>query len=655
MTKSKKTILCIFLALLMFVPMLFMGGCTAEVYVPDEDTGYYIADYNVDIVVNKNRQLEIKESITAHFVTGPSNGIYRYIPLVQNIGYYNQKGKFVDRNYRSDITDVYYASDTISQMTTEEENGYLFLAMRRKGALVENEYTFTFGYTYCMPDDRDASMDIIYYNIIGTGWDTSIKNVDFSIEFPSGTSLSPDFYIGKFGEISSADSRLSVSISGNKVTGNCVNLDYGEAITFYNDFEDGYFNNPHLTLFDLEFFDWLFVVLFVVLAVAIFIVQIKHRKKEEIIEVVEFKAPEDIDPTQAGYIIDGTVTGEDVSALIVYWASKGFVKIEQQGKDESLITKICDLPEGAKKHQKLLFNELFKNGDSIFSSSLGSLDGTIGSKIKQSVENKEKLYFNTKARSLTMTMLLICMIVIGFSAFRMGSLMVDTFMSFIKILLVVVSYVASCYALVVFDNRYKYNRGKYISLLVLCLFFVLASLIINMVLGEGYVDPFGSRIWLSALPLIVLFVYPTLERHTKRGREEMGKLLGLRNFIVYAEKDRIEMLANDNPNVFFEILPYAYVLGVSEVYMERFKDIPISSPAMQSSGMTDVFIMCTVMNRNISLMGATFARKMPSSLQRISRTIASSSGGRSGGFSGGSGGGGGFSGGGFGGGGGGRF
>ena len=44
------------------------------------------------------------------------------------------------------------------------------------------------------------------------------------------------------------------------------------------------------------------------------------------------------------------------------------------------------------------------------------------------------------------------------------------------------------------------------------------------------------------------------------------------------EKDKLEMLVNDNPNYFFDILPYAYVLGVSDIWSKKFESIAIAPP-----------------------------------------------------------------------------
>ncbi len=650
----KKRISTFLFLLILLVPIFLFAGCEseAEIYLPQEDTGYYLADYDVQIEVDKDRTLFVKETITAHFVTGVSNGIYRYIPLKQAVGYYDENDKYIEKNYEATIDGFSYNNQTTSLYSKFYENGYQFYALKRTGSLdANNEYTFEFGYYYHLPDDRESDYDMIYYNIIGTGWDTSIKNVTFSVTFPDDGGFNENatqFYVGRLGESATTDSRFSYSVNGNVVTGNCVDLKYGEAITIYTDFKEGYFTVEKSYLIEC------FALIFAIVGVFAFVIFfIKNRRKNDIVEVVEFKAPEGLSPVEAGYIIDGTVTGDDVSALIVYWASKGFLSIEQNG-DDNIITKIKDLPVGAKSHQKIFFNELFKRGDSISSKEISSLSPLVGGKVKESVESKEGLYFNTKAKKSTTSMLICQLVALGLVAINVGLESLQMATAILRIVLLVVSFVGGFWHTEICDRRYKYNKGKYWSLWTISWVITLAPLIANIFIGEGYCDAFASRIWGIALVVAILALYPLLERHSQQGKDLMGHLLGLRNFILLAEKDRIEALANENPTAFYDILPFAYVLGVSDVYMEKFKDVPIATPDwLISSNNVGAWFVFVSLNRSMARIGTTIAKTMPNSLSRLGKfagNVVRSSGGGGGSF-----GGGGFSGGGHGGGGGGRF
>ena len=62
------------------------------------------------------------------------------------------------------------------------------------------------------------------------------------------------------------------------------------------------------------------------------------------------------------------------------------------------------------------------------------------------------------------------------------------------------------------------------------------------------------------------------------GRQILGHLLGLKRFIEVAEKKRLEKMVEENPEYFYQILPYAYVLGVSDKWIKQFENIAVPQP-----------------------------------------------------------------------------
>ncbi len=105
-----------------------------------------------------------------------------------------------------------------------------------------------------------------------------------------------------------------------------------------------------------------------------------------------------------------------------------------------------------------------------------------------------------------------------------------------------------------------------------------------------------------------------------------------------AEKDRLEMLVHDNPKYFYNILPFAYVLGVSDKWVNKFENIAIEPPEWYSGhGAFTTATMWYAMDRTLS----SAASAMSSAPRQSSSGggSGSSGGGVSGGGSGGGGGG----------------
>ena len=116
-----------------------------------------------------------------------------------------------------------------------------------------------------------------------------------------------------------------------------------------------------------------------------------------------------------------------------------------------------------------------------------------------------------------------------------------------------------------------------------------------------------------------------------------------------ADKDRLEFLCKENPYMFFDILPYAYVFGISDIWIKKFESIIIKMPPSYNfdCDIVDVLIMNNICNSMNSVNSSLRDFRAKTIASKVSKTVASGAkGGRSGG---------GFSGGGFGGGGGGSW
>ena len=137
--------------------------------------------------------------------------------------------------------------------------------------------------------------------------------------------------------------------------------------------------------------------------------------------------------------------------------------------------------------------------------------------------------------------------------------------------------------------------------------------------------------------MILLIKY--LPKRTKYGNEMLGKLKGFKNFLETVEKEKLESLVMDNPNYFYDILPYTYVLGVSDKWIKKFESISLQAPSWyDSSNSFDISSFNRFINSTMtSAQGAMTSS--PSSSSGGSSSGGSSGGGSSGGGSGGGGGG----------------
>ena len=78
-------------------------------------------------------------------------------------------------------------------------------------------------------------------------------------------------------------------------------------------------------------------------------------RDEKIIPSIQYQPPEGLDSAAVGYVVDGALEDKDVVSLILYWADKGYLRIEEKKKKDLLLVKIRDLDEDAPDYQKEMF------------------------------------------------------------------------------------------------------------------------------------------------------------------------------------------------------------------------------------------------------------------------------------------------------------
>ena len=144
-----------------------------------------------------------------------------------------------------------------------------------------------------------------------------------------------------------------------------ISLKYNQGITFDLTFAEG-----ALSLYT-NFAPYWFIIAGVVLLILLFAVKFLAFNKNGIVPVVNFEAPEKMNPLMMGKLIDYTVNPEDITSMIFYWADKGYLKIDLTNqKDPALIRIVQSLPQGTPAYEVTLFNEMFRGKDVVQPSSL---------------------------------------------------------------------------------------------------------------------------------------------------------------------------------------------------------------------------------------------------------------------------------------------
>ena len=176
------------------------------------------------------------------------------------------------------------------------------------------------------------------------------------------------------------------------------------------------------------------------------------------------------------------------------------------------------------------------------------------------------------------------------------------------------------------------------SLFVIAAGFVIFSNgLLKIILCDHYYLA-GTIVCLTCIVLMFICLL-ALSKRTSYGHEMLGKLKGFKRFLESAEKEKLESLVNENPNYYYDILPYAYVLGISNKWIKKFESINLQAPDWyESSSSFNSSSFNNFLNKTVNSSSSSMLSH-PGDSSGSGSSGGSSGGGSSGGGSGGGGGG----------------
>ena len=611
------------------------------------DSGYEITSYNVDISIGSENVYHVTETIAVNFSV-PSRGILKVIPYTQEM-LWKQGNTSTQVTYNTVISSVSVLSENF---TTYKENGKLVVQIGDANKTFTGKKVYKLSYDHSLGDDQISEQDFVNYNLIGTGWDCKINKVTFSVTLPKGfDSNKLWFFYGDLGSTNKAP--VQYTITGNTIEGALgTSLNPGQAFTIQMDLPEGYFEIP------VDQWNTIFIAIALGILLLSLILFLLFGRDPVMVKPVEFYPPDGITPAEAGYIIDTVVDDKDVVSLIIYWASKGFLTIEQLSKEDFRLTKLKELENVPNEYEKNMFDQIFNLRDSVLISELKQNFFTqiaeVKVKIQKHYATKERHLYSKRTASLGQTV-----------SFLSGLLI---FATIFHPVFVSVNSIATAVALSVFSTMLVFIPITMLENIVtkwyvtknvkktakLIAFFVVCAVILLLYIAFMWWRSMlltGVSVAASTILTGILGIF--MRKRTHFGNNILGKLLGFKNFLEFAEKDRLERLVEENPSYFYDVIPYAYVLGVSDKWAKKFEGIAIAPPTWYY-GYTNSFtpfIFYSMLFHSMSHMQSSMiARPVP-----VNTRGGGFGGMGGGGFGGGGFSGGGFSGGGFGGGGGGRW
>lgn len=535
---------------------------------PDNSNEYKITGYDVEAFVREDNKILIEEKIDVNFLVS-SHGIFRKIPIYQKAQFYDN-GKLQTKNYKTNVV-LYKSSHEIDFYTS---NDYFVFQLGSAYEYANSNETYKIAYLIDLGDDKITDFDQLYYNFIGNQWDTTISNVNIKIKFEKPVeNKTITFYVGT----SEGDKIFQEEIVNNEVsfTYNETLLPY-YGITGRTVFEEGFFTTEKQS----ATLDIVLLSASIVFVIAGILIYFKNKNNNKIISTVEFKAPKGITPSDAGYIIDKNVSKGDISALIVYWANKGYLKIIEEEKNVKF-QKLKEADETFKVYEKDIFNSLFDGNEYANLNKKNIKLANAISLAKQGIKFENSKYFSNGIAMIKTTIILLFSFLMATMYYLIADKVALKFFSIFICILIGLIIFLCCYMLnYIFERKLTLSKISFILFQVI-IYSVLLAIYVACAyfLHEPYSNPLMITIFVPLISFIAVIMAVNLNNKIEGENKEVGKIFGLRNFILHAEKNRIEVLVGENSLIFYEILPYAYVLGITKKWIKKFEEIEIQTPS----------------------------------------------------------------------------
>ncbi|HEX8236521.1 MAG TPA: DUF2207 domain-containing protein [Abditibacteriaceae bacterium] len=492
-----------------------------------------IRSFDAEVRLNKDTSMDVSETIVMDFQGSQRHGIYRKIPVT----YKRYGGKYSIYLKLLAVTDE---KGTTQPYTTSRNWGDFEIKIGDPDKTISGAHTYRIRYLVRRTVNFFNKAPEVYWNVTGNDWPFAMQRVSAHFYAPPGVTVNrikTASFVGPPGSTTPG----GVQREANSVLFFTKNLPAGDGLTFVAGLPAGSVVPPTALQNALWFLaDWWPLILFPLLTLSFILARYLSTGRDVdrgLAISVEWNPPKNLTPAEVGTLVDERCDMADIVSTLVDLAARGYLTIEElettkflffSSKDYRFVRRQVDHDIAAeplllheKKFLEGLFGSASYNASGTTSVTLSSLKNKfyahlpeIRSAIYESLTKKNLFVSNPDTTRKAYTTVGIIMIVLGFTGGIFG-------------------------------------------------------------MGLGMI-PYGIGVALSGL--IVLASARAMPAKTATGSRALRECRGFQRFVQMAEKDRIRVLAQNDPTIFGRLLPYAMVLGVADQWADAFRDLLTQPP-----------------------------------------------------------------------------
>lgn len=565
---SKIKLFFLFAFLFVLIPINVQANEEDDIY------DYNINDYNIDIIVNENNTFDITETTTVTYNKYNSKITFK---IPNNYKVKRENGKTVNKRVKISNIKINYPYSS-SGFSTIGSDSYSTYTIKNTSQNINDKKIYQIKYKYNIGKDKVKGKDELYFNINQGRLGEDINHITFSIKMPKNFDQNKIKF--KINDQILNNNEITYNVEDNIIKGYLNSpLASFQTLTFSCDLEEGYFNKAE-NLIDIT--DYLFFIIPFVCFIIFLIIYYFFTDKKELIKLKKPYIPKDINSLEASYIYNGISEKKDVFSLLIYLANKGYIQIKEK-KDSSVLINTNDFViikikeyDGKNIYEKMFLEKIFQpNTNEVTLMSLeNSLNKTLNEILKNinNEEYKHKIFDKLASKIIKLKKPLIIITYLIITVIPL--LILDPTL----IIYIIAFQLLSIY---LFKKIFFGKRLVLIKFLLLALplFFASAAGIfpfLTMIVTDkiyllGYL--------LGLIYLIIMKKFSNnLPKRTAYGYKEFLQIQTLKNFIKKSSKEEIKTAINQDPNYLYNSLPFCYVLGLLDLWEEKFKNYQTKNP-----------------------------------------------------------------------------
>lgn len=561
----------LFALLLLIVPLMLQAR-----------EAFYVESADITVEVKRDGRLEVTELLNL-FYEEPCHGFIKTIPTVVWTNRDVSEAQDGSRKKMMRSTDELKDVTVSTTYRLEEHSEYADIRIGSASDWVEGPQQYKLTYTLQQEEDRVPTADIFYLSLWGTSWDCEVKELSFRVNFeeaiPEASIEKLELFVGPEGDHRLQNDKYLTEVNARTVAGHVTGMKAHHAATLLVPLPEGYYLVEPSKWINISW-GWAVATLLLLSLAYYYMIH-----TEKVTPVVTFKPKAGIDSAVVGTLIDGKVDDIDLLSLIPKFAADGYLSISQSKTGTTELTKLKNMPTSAPSHQQSLFMAFWRHGGDKFNFRVTpSKDFAAGW-----YAAKEKLKEHTKDMANEYaTQGVVAMMAATFTcSFTVCCALTDNWgwpaaiclwLTFMLFLFIGMGYKDLYY--LVYDLLTAEIVEVIIAVIilggVLYLPYSLFWLDYRLMFYEcNYYIPEVAVWGLIALTAIPCLLVTHITKMSKKRKELLGEILGLREFVETAERSRLEALLAEDEQYFYKVLPFAMAFGMVDKWAEKFSNLPM--------------------------------------------------------------------------------